>query len=151
MLLIHRSLNYTQFKCLNGIGDSSWSFYDSATGTCITYQNFAFVRFMPRTILFGSMIFYKFAGKDLGLLNIKSFKSKQYNLQAKGFGFHGCLIADILNIFCILPYARMIMALPEQLIGSTGPYTILTIALCNELLEKNNLSRRTYMCRCTSR
>ena len=66
MLLIHRSLNYTQFKCLNGIGDSSWSFYDSATGTCITHQNFAFVRFMPRTILFGSMIFYKFAGKDLG-------------------------------------------------------------------------------------
>ena len=26
MLLIHRSLNYTQFKCLNGIGDPSWSF-----------------------------------------------------------------------------------------------------------------------------
>ena len=65
-------------------------FYDSATGTCIAYQNFAFVRFMPRTILFESMFFYKFAGKDLELLNIKSFKSKQYNLQANGFGFHGC-------------------------------------------------------------
>ena len=89
--------------------------------------------------------------KDLGFLNIKSFKSKQYNLQAKGFGFHGSLIADILNIFCILPYARMIMALLEQLIGSTGPYTILTIALYNDLLEKNNLSRRTCMCRCISR
>ena len=117
-----------------------------------------FIRIIHMTILCGSMIFhfmghkffYKFVGKDLGLLNIKSFKSKQYNLQAKGFGFHGCLIADILNIFCILPYARMIMALLEQLIGSTGPYTILTIALCNDLLEKN-LSRRTCMCRCTSR
>ena len=65
-------------------------FYDSATGTCIAHQNFAFVRFMPRTILFESMIFYKFAGKDLELLNIKSFKSKQYNLQTKGFGFHEC-------------------------------------------------------------
>ena len=126
-------------------------FYDSATSICVVHQNFVFVRFMPRTILFGSIIFYQFAGKDLGFLNIKSFKSKQYNLQAKIFGFHGCLIAEILNIFCIVPYARMIMALLEQLIGSTGPYTVLTIALCNNLLEKNHLSRKTYMCRCASR
>ena len=60
-------------------------FYDSAIGTCISNQNFAFFRFMPRTILFESI-----ADKDLGLLNIKSFKSKQYNLQAISFGFHGC-------------------------------------------------------------
>ena len=65
-------------------------FYDSATSTCIVHQNFAFGRFMPKTILFGSMIFYKFVGKDLELLNIKSFKSKQYNLQAKSFDFHEC-------------------------------------------------------------
>ena len=117
-----------------------------------------FFRFMHRTILCRSMIFhfmwyffYKFADKDLGLLNIKSFKSKQYSLQAKTFGFHGYLIAEILNIFCIVPYARMIMALIEQLIGSTGPYTILTIVLCNDFLEKNNLSRRICICRCTSR
>ena len=95
--------------------------------------------------------FYKFAGKNLKLLNIKSSKYKQYSLQAKIFSFHGCLIADILNIFCIVPHTRMIMALPEQLIGSTGPYTILTIVLCNDLLEKNNLSLRIWMCRCTSR
>ena len=95
--------------------------------------------------------FYKFAGKDLELLNIKSFKSKQYSLQAKIFDFHGCLIAEILNIFCIVPYVKMIMALLEPLIGSTGPYTVITIVLCNDLLEKNNLSRRICMCNCTSR
>ena len=66
MLLIHRSLNYTQFKCLNGIEDSLWSFYDSATGTCIAHQNFAFVWFMPGTILFGSMIFTSLQAKTLG-------------------------------------------------------------------------------------
>ena len=32
----------------------------------------------------------------------------------------------------------MIMVLLEQLIGSTIPYTVLTIVLCNDLLEKNN-------------
>ena len=36
----------------------------------------------------------------------------------------------------------MIMALLEQLIGSTRPSTVLTIVLCNDLLEENNLSRR---------
>ena len=82
--------------------------------------------------------------------NIKSSKSMQYNLQAKTFDFHGCLIANILNIFCIVPYAKMIMALLKQWIGSTGIYTILTIALCNDLLEKNNLTQRICMCRCTS-
>ena len=119
-----------------------------------------FVRFMHKTILCGSMIFhfmwynfffYKFTSKDLELLNIKSFKSKQYSLQAKIFDFHGCLIAEILNIFCIVSYARMIMALPKQLIGSTRPYTVLTIILCNDLLEKNNLSRNICMYSCTSR
>ena len=94
--------------------------------------------------------FYKFASKDLGLLNIKSLKSKQYNLQDKAFGFHEYLIAEILNIFCIVPYARMIMALLEQLIGSTRPYAIVTIVLCNDLLEKNNLSQMICMCHCTS-
>ena len=84
--------------------------------------------------------FYKFASKDLGLLNIKSFKSKQYSSHAKIFGFHECLIAEILNIFYIISYARMIMALLEQLIGSTKP--ILIIVFCNDLLEKNNLSRK---------
>ena len=34
------------------------------------------------------------------------------------------------------------MVLPEQLIGSTESYTVLTIVLCNDLLEENNLSRR---------
>ena len=95
--------------------------------------------------------FYKFTCKDLGLLNIKSFKSKQFNLQAKTFDFHGCFIGKILNIFYILPYARMIIAFLEQFIGSTRPYTVLTIILCNDLLEKNNLSRKIYMCSCTSR
>ena len=118
-----------------------------------------FVWFMHRIILCGSMIFhfmghnffYKFVGKDLGLLNIKSFKFRQYSLQAKIFGFHRCLIAEILNIFCIIPYVRMIMALSEQLIGSTRPYMVLIIILCNDLLEKNNLSQRICMCSCTSR
>ena len=95
--------------------------------------------------------FYKFAGKDLRLLNIKSFKSEQYSLQAKIFGFHWCLITEILNIFCIILYARMIMALLEQLIGYTRPYMVLTIVLCNDLLEKNNLSRMICMYNCTSR
>ena len=124
----------------------------------MAHQNCAICCFMHRNFLCESMIFhfmwqifYKFAGKDLGLFNIKSFKSKQYNLQAKIFGFHGCLIAEILNIFCIVPYARMILVLLEQLIGSTRPYTVLTIILCNDLLEKNNLSRRICMCSCTSR
>ena len=89
--------------------------------------------------------------KDLELLNIKSFKSKQYSLQVKAFGFHECLIGEILNIFCIIPHARMIMALLEQLIGSTGPYTVITIVLCNNLLKKNNLSQKIRMCNCTSR
>ena len=53
---------------------------------------------MHRTILFGSMIFYKFAGKDLGLLNIKGFKSKRYNLQAKGFGFMDAFNKSFINI-----------------------------------------------------
>ena len=114
---------------------------------------------MHRIILCGSMIFHfmqhkKFTSlqaKDFGLLNIKSFKPMQYNLQAKAFGFHGCLIAEILNIFCILLYAKMIMAFLEQLIGSTGPYTILTIVVCNDLLEKNNLSQRICMCSYTFR
>ena len=113
---------------------------------------------MHMTILCGSMIFhymwhkffYKFAGKDFGLLNIKNLKSKQYNLQAKAFGFHGCLIVKILNIFYIIPYARMIMTLLEQLIKSTGPFTVLTIVLCNDLLEKNDLSQRICMCHCIS-
>ena len=72
----------------------------------------------------------------------------QKNLQAKAFDFHGCLIADILNIFCIVPYARMIMVVLEQLIGSTGPYTILTFSLCNVKLKKNYFALR-IMCRCT--
>ena len=33
----------------------------------------------------------------------------------------------------MIPYAGMIMALPKQLIGFTGPYTVLTIVLCNDL------------------
>ena len=98
----------------------------------------------------GIIFFYKFTSKDLGLLNIKSIKSKQYNLQAKAFGFYGCLIAKILNIFYIVSYAKMIMALPEQLIGSTWPYTVLTIVFCNDLFEKNNLSRKICICHCTS-
>ena len=126
---------------------------------CNKHMHCVFVLFMIRTILCGSMIFHymwhkkfdKFAGKDLRFLNIKSFKSKQYRLQAKIFGFHGRLIAEILNIFCIVLYARMIMALPKQLIGSTRLYTLLTIVLCNDLLEKNNLSRRICICNCTSR
>ena len=128
-------------------------FHGSATSTCMVHQNCAFVSFMYKTILCGSMIFhvmwhnffYKFIDKDLGLLNIKSFEFKQYSLQAKIFGFHGCLIAKILNIFCIIPYVRMIMALLKQLIGSTGPYMV----LCNDLLEKKNLSQRICMCSCT--
>ena len=39
----------------------------------------------------------------------------------------------------------MIMALLEQLIGSTGPYTVLTIILCNDLLKKNNLSQKIFI------
>ena len=65
----------------------------------------------------------------------------QCNLQAKAFGFHRCLIVEILNIFCIISYVGMIMVFLEQLIGSTRPYTVLTITLCNNLLEKNNLSQ----------
>ena len=34
------------------------------------------------------------------------------------------------------------MALPKQLIGSTKPYTVLTIVLYNNLHEKNNYLRR---------
>ena len=104
---------------------------------------------MHKTILFGSMIFYKFAGKELKLLNIKSSKYKQYSLQAKIFGFHGYLIAEILNIFCIVLYVRIIMTLSEQLIGSIRPYMVLIIVLYNDLLEKNNLSQRICMCRYT--
>ena len=100
--------------------------------------------------LYVAKFFFMFAGKNLELLNIKSFKSKQYNLQAKAFGFHSCLIAEILNIFCIIQYFRMIMVFLEQLIVSTRPYMILTIALCNDLLEKNNLSQRICMGHCTS-
>ena len=66
----------------------------------------------------------------------------QYNLQAKAFGFHGCLIAEIFNIYCIVPYARMIIALLELLIGSIEPYTVLTFALYNVKLEKNYLSQK---------
>ena len=73
-------------------------FYDSAIGTYIIHQNFAFVRFMPRTILFESIIFYKFVGKDLGFLNIKSFKSKQYNLQARALAFMNALNKSFINI-----------------------------------------------------
>ena len=32
----------------------------------------------------------------------------------------------------------MIMTFLEQVIGSIGPYTVITIILCNDLLEKNN-------------
>ena len=32
----------------------------------------------------------------------------------------------------------MIISFLEKLIGSTGPYTVLTITLCNDLFEKNN-------------
>ena len=158
MLLIRRSLNYTQFKCLNGIADPScllWQcnrhLHDASKlrnlfGLCIGQFYID-----PWFFTLCGIKFYKFAGKDLELLNIKSFKSKQYSLQTKIFGFHGYLIVKILNIFCIIPYARMIMALIEQVIGFTGPYTVITIVLCNDLLEKNNLSQRICMCSCTSR
>ena len=128
MLLIHRSLNYTQFKCLNGVGGLFWSFMTVQQACIWRIKIVQFVWFIHKTILCESMIFhymwhkffYKFTGKDLGFLNIKSFKSKQYSLQVKAFGFHECLIGEILNIFCIIP---IIMAFLEQVIGSTRPYT----------------------------
>ena len=64
-------------------------FYDNATSTYTAHQNCAYVQFMPRTILFGSMIFhfmwyrfknlYNFVGKSHWLSwmpyckNIKDF------------------------------------------------------------------------------
>ena len=111
------------------------------------YDNFIWIYDFSVCVAYN---FYKFACKDLRLLNIKSFKSKQYSLQTKAFGFHGCLIVVILNIFCIISYIRMIMVFLEQLIGSIGTYKILTIALCNGLLEKNNLSWRICIFRYTS-
>ena len=120
MLLINRNLNYTQFNCLNGIGDPFWSFMAVQHAPVWHIKILQFVWFMHKIILCGSMIFhfmwhnlflffYKFAGKDLGLLNIKSFKFKQYSLQIKTFGFHGCLIAKILNIFYIVSDARIVI------------------------------------------
>ena len=85
-----------------------------------------------------------FSGQGV-TINVKSFKPMQYNLQAKAFGFHGCLTSKILNIFCIVPYARIIMAILEQLMGSIGPYTILSFALRNVKLEKNYLSQRIIL------
>ena len=69
----------------------------------------------------------------------------QYNLQVKAFGFHGCLIVEIFNIFCIVQYTIMIMALPELLMFSIGPYTILTLALRNVKLENIYLSRKIIL------
>ena len=64
----------------------------------------------------------------------------QYNLQSKAFGFHGCLIVEIFNIFYIV--CQNDYGLPKQLFGSTKPYMVLTFVLLNVKLEKNNLSRR---------
>ena len=159
MLLIYGSLNYTQFKCLNGVEDLSWSIIvvqQAPTWRIKIYaicpihaqDNFMWIHDFS---LYMAKFFYKFASKNFGFLNIKSFKSKQYNLQANAFGFHGYLIVEILNIFCVILYARMIIAFLKQLIGSTRSYMVLAITLCNDLLEKNNLLRRICMFRCTSR
>ena len=125
-------------------------FGGSAIGTCMAHQNCANVWFMPKTILFGSMIFHfmwHMIQKSLPVcrwrplaFNIKSFKPMQYNLQSKAFGFHGCLIVEIFNIFYIV--CQNDYGLPKQLFGFTKPYMVLTFVLLNVKLEKSNLSRR---------
>ena len=67
-------------------------------------------------------------------------------LQAKAFGYHGYLITKILKIFYIILYAKMIMTLPELLIGFTKLYTTLTFAVYNVKLEKKNYLSRRIIC-----
>ena len=57
MLLINRSLNYTQFNYLNGIENPSWSFMTVQQALARRIKITQFVWFMHRIILCGSMIF----------------------------------------------------------------------------------------------